>query len=217
MSSPPPPAQRLRLHYAKTGDVRFVGHLDEARFWERVFRRVGLPLAYSHGFNPQARLQFAAALPVGVEGQDELLDLWLTERVEPKDWRQRIQGSLPPGFTLDAIAEVPLGLPAMQSVIQAAVYEVRWEREIDAEELARRVQTLLAASDLPRQHHKDREKTYDLRPLILALVVVPPTSTLQMRLQAQARAAEVVAVLGMDDWPHRLCRTQVLLAEPLQL
>lgn len=215
MSSPPPPAQRLRLRYAKTGDVRFVGHLDEARFWERVFRRVGLPLAYSHGFNPQPRLQFAAALPVGVEGWDELLDLWLTARVEPENWRERIQASLPPGFTLNALDEVSLDLPAMQSVIQAAVYEVRWEVELEAGELARRAQTLLASLSLPRQHHKDPEKTYDLRPLILALAIDPATSTLHMRLQAHARAAEVVAALGLGDLPHRLSRAHIVLAAPL--
>ncbi len=58
--------QRLRLTFAKGEAVKYISHLDLARTWERVFRRVGLPLAYSQGYNPRPRFQIAAALPEDV-------------------------------------------------------------------------------------------------------------------------------------------------------
>jgi radical SAM-linked protein len=49
-------AQRMRVTFATADTVKYVGHLDMHRAWERAIRRAGLPLAYSQGFNPQARL-----------------------------------------------------------------------------------------------------------------------------------------------------------------
>ena len=57
------PVQRLRVRYAKGEALKYISHLDVARSWERAFRRAGLPLAYSQGFNPRPRFQIAAALP----------------------------------------------------------------------------------------------------------------------------------------------------------
>lgn len=59
------PVQRLRFAYAKGEALRYISHLDLARTWERAFRRAGLPVAYSQGFNPKPRFQIAAALPWG--------------------------------------------------------------------------------------------------------------------------------------------------------
>ena len=49
----------MRVWFRTDDTVKYVGHLDMHRAWERAIRRAGLPLAYSQGFNPQARLQFA--------------------------------------------------------------------------------------------------------------------------------------------------------------
>ena len=58
-----------------------VAHLDLAATGERGLRRAELPLEDTRGFNPRPRLQFAAALPVGLTSEAELVDVWLTERV----------------------------------------------------------------------------------------------------------------------------------------
>ncbi len=219
MSNPTPPVQRLRLVYSKNGDARYIGHLDEARFWERVFRRVDLPLAYTHGFNPQARIQFAAALPVGVAGENELLDMWLTERVEPRAWRDRIAQNLPPGFALKTLQAVPLKLPAMQASLRSALYLVCWET-IGREELLRRGEALLAREQILRPHFKKPNKTYDLRPRILG-VEAPPDAPACLRLSLQAggrgnaRASEVIAAMGLDAAPHSILRERLILEEPL--
>ena len=59
--------------------MRFTGHLDLHRAWERTFRRAGLPLAYSQGFNPHPRLNLASALPLGFTSEGEVIDVWLEQ------------------------------------------------------------------------------------------------------------------------------------------
>ncbi|MCB0240184.1 MAG: TIGR03936 family radical SAM-associated protein, partial [Anaerolineae bacterium] len=76
-------AQRLRVTYSHQGPLRYVGHLDVVRTWERALRRAEVPLAYSEGFNPQAKLQFASGLPLGTTGRAEIMDVLLTEVTDP--------------------------------------------------------------------------------------------------------------------------------------
>ena len=219
MSNFPPPVQRLRLTYSKTGDARYIGHLDLARFWERVFRRVDLPLAYSHGYHPQPRIQFASALPVGVAGENEMVDLWLTERVEPEAWVDAIARNLPRGFAIKSLVEVPLKLPAMQASLRAAIYRVCWDG-VSVAELEQRVDEVLAQNEILRPRFKKPEKTYDLRPRILSIQLLPDDpGCVRMKLaagsQSNARVSEVIAVLGLADRRHTISREKLILAEEM--
>ncbi len=81
-------AQRMRVWFATDDTVKYVGHLDMHRTWERAIRRAGLPLAYTQGFNPQPRLQFAAALPVGFTGRGEVADVFLNESAAARSVRR---------------------------------------------------------------------------------------------------------------------------------
>ncbi len=218
MTNPTPPVQRLRLTYSKTGDARYIGHLDLARFWERVFRRVDLPLAYSHGYHPQPRIQFASALPVGVAGLNEMVDIWLTRRVTPEAWLAPIARNLPPGFAIQSLVEAPLKLPAMQASLRAAVYRVCWQ-DVPPDELAERVQALLAQDEILRPRFKKPNKTYDLRPRILAIDLLSDQPgcarmKLQAGSQANARVGEVIDALGLSQRPHDIVRETLILEEP---
>ncbi len=218
MTNFPTPTQRLRLTYSKTGDARYIGHLDLARFWERVFRRVDLPLAYSHGYNPQPRIQFASALPVGIAGKQELLDLWLTRKVNPAEWLPAIARNLPPGFAILDLKEVHLKLPAMQASLRRAIYRICWPK-ISQEELASRIADILARDEIPRPHFKKPHKTYDLRPRILNIELIPDTpGCIRMELQAgsqnNARVSEVIDAMGLTDTPHEIIRERLILDEP---
>ena len=68
---------RARITFSKSGPLRYIGHLDLQTLWERAARRAGLPLAYSNGFHPQAKIYFAAALPLGFSSRAEVMDMRL--------------------------------------------------------------------------------------------------------------------------------------------
>ncbi|MDZ7732520.1 MAG: TIGR03936 family radical SAM-associated protein [Acidimicrobiia bacterium] len=66
---------RVRLRYTKLGRVRFIGHRDVARVWERAWRKARLPIAYSEGFSPRPKMHFGLALSTGYESWAEYVDI----------------------------------------------------------------------------------------------------------------------------------------------
>ncbi|MBI5564874.1 MAG: DUF2344 domain-containing protein, partial [Chloroflexi bacterium] len=51
--------QRLRVTFTRDLTLKYIGHLDMAKAWQRILRRADWPLAYSEGFNPQPKITFA--------------------------------------------------------------------------------------------------------------------------------------------------------------
>lgn len=86
---------RMALKFAKGSDVKYISHLDLQRAFQRAFRRSGLPIKYSQGFNPHAKISFASALAVGVTSSGEYLDVELEDRAMPSRYLQQVE----PGFT----------------------------------------------------------------------------------------------------------------------
>jgi radical SAM family uncharacterized protein/radical SAM-linked protein len=82
-----------RMEYAKSGDVRFLGHLDFQRLLQMALRRSGLPVAYSQGFNQRPLFKFGPPLSLGVCGDHELLDIAFVKQVP--DWEARLNEHLP--------------------------------------------------------------------------------------------------------------------------
>ncbi len=74
---------RVRIRFVKLGKIRWTSHRDVARMWERAFRRVQLPVAYSAGFSPRPKVSFGLALPTGHESVAEYLDVELADQTAP--------------------------------------------------------------------------------------------------------------------------------------
>lgn len=164
--------QRLRLTFAKKRAIKYIAHLDLALAWERALRRAQLPLAYSQGFNPRPKMQFASGLPLGTTGSAEILDVVLNEPVDPTATLAQIQPKLPPGIGLSVVEEVPLKAPTLQNLLREAEYRVTVETDVSPDELAGRIEALLVADDIVQQRkRKKRVESYNLRPWLQQLVV----------------------------------------------
>jgi radical SAM-linked protein len=207
---------RLRIRFAKISAMRYTGHLDLHRAWERTFRRAGLPLAYSQGYNPHPRLNLASALPLGFTSQDEVIDAWLEQDLPLEQVLQALERALPPGLLVKQVEEVELHAPALQTELQASEFLITFLEPVDG--LEERLRKLLAAESLIRSR---RNKEYDLRPLILEVEFVPderPASEAQPRLLAclsaregaTGRPEELVEALGADPTEVRVERTRLI-------
>src|SRR5262249_62160628 len=75
---------KVRVRFRKGGDLRLVSHRDLMKCFERMFRRAGLPVAATKGFNPRPRLSFPMALALGVVGQQEVAELELDAPLAPE-------------------------------------------------------------------------------------------------------------------------------------
>ena len=206
--------QRWRLVFARDEAAQYLAHLDAVRLWERAFRRGGIPVATSEGFNPRLKLIFAAPLQLGMLAEHELADLYLAERLSAPDLRDRLAAGMPNGYRIVDLHDIWIGAPALAPQLEAADYRVTL-LHVGSSMLEAATVDLMAAAQLPRQRRKEtRNIPYDLRPLLLDLRViraelaaVPPeadpgdAAELWMRLRhsqdrGSGRAEEVVAALA---------------------
>lgn len=209
---------RIRLRFTKTGKIRWTSHRDIARVWERVIRRVGLPIAYSQGFSPHPKLHFGLALSTGHESVAEFIDIDLDES-SPRMPTQAELAALP----LQLTAALPIGLevtdlaiiPSNSTSLQQAVESCEWDIEIRGaglDEVADAVARVLAADDLTiTRQRKGKDVTDDVRPYVLALAVAGPTdagTTVHAHLATQPRGLRVSELLTLLDpsWEEGLVR-----------
>ena len=88
---------RLRITFEKQGALRYIGHLDLHKLWERSTRRANITLAYSQGFHPMPKIQLASALPLGFSSEGEVVDLFTVEDHDPQIFQSQLQQAMPPG------------------------------------------------------------------------------------------------------------------------
>jgi radical SAM-linked protein len=208
--------QRLRITFAKGENLRYISHLDLARVWERVWRRAGMPLAYSQGYHPHPKMVFASALPVGCTGAAEVMDVWFTQPMPPRRVTRGLAHRLPDGLVVVDVTPIYRRAPALPTLLTGADYEDVIETGHSIEEVRERCQALLAQESIPRVY---RRKSYDLRPLIDHLQAVELNGhRVLVRMQLAAgqrgtgRVEEVLDALGWGDLPHRCHRRQLLFA-----
>src|SRR5688500_4441037 len=118
------PIARVRLIFSKEGALRYIGHLDLVRMWERAFRRARLPLAYTLGFTPHPRLTFAAPLALGATSEGELLDVYLREALTAEEVVGRIAAELPAGCEVRSAEVLGVEGPPLTGLTRWAAYTV---------------------------------------------------------------------------------------------
>lgn len=208
---------RVRITFTKQGALRYIGHLDLHRVWERAMRRASLPLSYSQGFHPQPKISLAAALPLGFSSRAEVLDVRLNENLPTDEIYSRLKDNLPPDIKVTEVKEVNERLPALQTLVLSAAYDVHLTESVDGSELKRQMEELMNAESLIRER---RGKMYDLRPLIELLSIITQADgsvwlkmTLSAREGATGRPEEVLAALGIEPETARVERTRLIFKE----
>lgn len=212
------PVYRYRLTFGKGKPIKYLAHLDIVLGWTRVFRRANVPLAYTAGFNPQARIQVAASLPVGTTGSAELMDIYLSRALDPADLLNGISATLPPGYSLTAVEAVDLRLPILQAALRRAEYTVTVETDLPVAELQARIEALLGAETaIQTRVRRQKEEVFDLRPLLHGLTISGQNENgviLLMDLHTgqagNLRPETVLQALGLNnDW-NEINRTKLI-------
>ncbi len=208
---------RVRITFTKQNALRYIGHLDLHRLWERAMRRASLPISYSQGFHPQPKISLAAALPLGFSSRNEVLDVRLNEDVAVEDISNRLKDNLPPDIKVLNVESVDERLPALQTLVLSAAYDVHLTEPVEGSELKRRVEELMNAESIIRER---RNKTYDLRPLVEMLSIITQADgnawlkmTLASREGATGRPEEVLSALGIEPETARVERTRLIFQE----
>jgi len=208
---------RARITFTKQGALRYTGHLDLHRLWERAMRRADLPLSYSQGFHPQPKISIAAALPLGFSSRAEVVDVRFNEEISTEEIASRLKDNLPVDIKVTKVEGVDERAPALQTQVRSAKYEVHLTEPVDKSDLTRKVGELMMSESLPRER---RGKSYDLRPLIETLDVVTEANgkvslrmTLSARDGATGRPEEVLNMLDIEPEYTSVERTRLIFQE----
>lgn len=213
--------QRLRFRYRLTAAAASRSQRELVAVWEGAVKAAGLSLAYSEGKRPAPQMSIGALLPLAVTSDCELLDLFLSERVEPTDARVALAAALPDGIELGGVEEVGVSAPSLQSRVRWAEYEVEVPAGASsAADVQCAIDAMLAANSLPLEYRRETKvRRYDLRPLVLSLRLAGARYdclVLAMRLRAEpemtGRADQVIQALGLPP-PRRIHRRRLFLEE----
>jgi radical SAM-linked protein len=131
-----PIRDRYRIRFAKTGLLRWIGHRDLQRLWERILRRSGVRLSMSQGFHPKPRINFPSALALGVEGTDEVIEVELAQAITADELRKRLIDDDQPGLeigTVQLVAQANVGrtgVSTLSGFLKAKLHSSFYEIEL---------------------------------------------------------------------------------------
>lgn len=216
-AQPPAPLETpvrtvVRVRYAKTGRAVALSHLETMTALSRAVRRAKLPIAFTQGYHPKAKMAFGPALPVGVASRAEYLDIELSGGRRAEDVLGPLARELPMGFELIEASVIDGREPSLSESVRAAEYRATFAAGTDAAELDRRAREFERAASVtvwrgrPPPRGRGRRapragKSIDLKSAVTHLRVSGDREvsfTLRAGAEGAARPTEVLAAVFGD-------------------
>ena len=166
---------KLIAAYHKGREIAMISHLDIQRTLQRTFRRAGLPLLYSNGFNPHPQLSFATAAATGMSSDCEWFEVQLSEDVSPEDFMRRANECMPQGLSVSGAFAEPEGFGSLSAKLRAAEYRValRFHEPVVTEQINTVLENMLSGEIIFNKRTKGGIRPTDMRPYILRVSVGP--------------------------------------------
>ena len=124
---------KLRIQFSKYGPLRFIGHLDVMRFFQKAIRRAGIDIAYSSGFSPHQIMSFASPLGLGVESRGEYLDIQVNEPMKnpmnAREMKGRLNAACVEGIEILRIVRLPDNAGNAMASVAAASYTAAMKQD----------------------------------------------------------------------------------------
>lgn len=191
---------KVRIKFTKEASVKYLGHLDIMRFFQRCFNRAGVKMIYSEGFNPHQKMSFAMPLGLGIESRGEYLDCEIADGQdlqEVQDKMNRVSGD---GFHILSVRELTENACKVMAAVRYASYQILFEPAISEEAIERSVLELKNKdSYLVHKKTKKKEQDVDILPQIIALSYADSKLALTLRAGGEQNVkSETVANVLFD-------------------
>lgn len=126
---------KYRIKFEKGENVRFLGHLDLMRTFQRIIRRAKLPIKYSEGYNPHQIISFAQPLSVGLISECEYLEMETVENINIDELKEKINKNSPEGINILDVRIVEKNEKKAMAALELARYEVILDKEFKKEDI----------------------------------------------------------------------------------
>ena len=164
---------KLIAAYQKGNEIAMISHLDIQRTLQRAFRRAGIPLLYSNGFNPHPQFSFATAAATGMSSECEWFEVQLSEEMAPEEFVRRANEVMPQGMRVSGAFAAPENYGSLSAKLRAAEYRVdlQFVEPVSREKLAETLEAMLTGEIIIQKRTKGGIRPVDMRPYILRVSV----------------------------------------------
>ena len=163
---------KVRIKFAKSGVMKFIGHLDMMRYFQKAMRRADIDIKYSEGFSPHQIMSFAAPLGVGITSDGEYLDIEVNSTETTEQSIVNLNSAMVDGVKILEYKKLPDPAKNAMSIVAAADYKIYikdgYENPCSVEEWRSRLNTFFydRAEVLITKKTKKSEKVMDLKQLV---------------------------------------------------
>lgn len=159
---------KYRIKFSKLGRIRFIGHLDLLKTFQRAIKRADLPISYSEGFNPHQKISFALPLPLGMESVAEYLDIRLDKDLPASEVFEMLRKEMPIGIDILKVYKLKDDEKSAASIVCAGEYEVILQQQLNVEEFNKKIDILLNLQEIniekqTKKRGKEVIKTVNIR------------------------------------------------------
>lgn len=116
---------KIRIKFAKYGAMKFIGHLDMMRFFQKAIRRAGIDVKYSEGFSPHQIMSFASPLGVGIESSGEYMDIEVLSEISEEDIKQALNQVMVEGVEVLSVNVLSDNAQNAMASVAAAAYKLK--------------------------------------------------------------------------------------------
>ncbi|MDD7390840.1 MAG: TIGR03936 family radical SAM-associated protein [Lachnospiraceae bacterium] len=171
---------KIRIKFSKTGNLKYIGHLDIMRCFQKVMRRAEVDIAYSAGFSPHQVMSFASPLGLGVTSEGEYVDIEVQSSQSSETMLERINAVMVEGLQALSWVKLPDRAGTAMSVLAAADYRVAFDQPVP-EAVRKQFEEFLSLDTLVvTKKTKKGEREVDIPPLIYQADLQEQTLFLQL-------------------------------------
>lgn len=168
---------KIRIKFRKWGAMKFIGHLDMMRYFQKAVRRANIDICYSEGYSPHQIMSFAAPLGVGITSDGEYFDIEVNSSLSSKESIEAFNQTMVDGVEVTSYVKLPDKAKTAMSIVAAADYRLsfkdgyespysvqEWKDIVDREFTSKDCFTIIKKT-------KKSEREVDLKPLVYQLSV----------------------------------------------
>ncbi len=180
---------KYRLKISKTGCLKFISHLDWQKLIYTTVRKSGLKVNYSQGFNPSPKISVGIALPLFIEGKNEIIDIEFQKEFADDIIKEKLNNILPENSQISEIVKILKSSDSIDKTICWAVYKAiladdssNKNKKINIESIAK--DFLLKENIIIEKPTKKGLKKINIKPSIYSLYFDKKNNTLKFTLKA---------------------------------
>lgn len=163
---------KIRIKFRKYGALKFIGHLDMMRYFQKALKRAEIDMKYSEGFNPHMIMSFAAPLGVGITSDGEYFDIEVKSTRSTEESLRALNHTMVEGVEVISYVALPDTAKKSMSIVAAADYEIFFKDGYEPPKTSEEFEKIFhdfyigQESILVVKKTKKSEKEMDLKPLI---------------------------------------------------